>query len=246
MGTDEHRHVRARRALRPCAPRLGAHHGRGIPLRILRDRRTRPRSGHRGAHPIDARPGGHQCRRPGPRRRMRDRPPGVRPRRGPRAASVLGITTSASGVAAATALAAGRGLDGATFEQRDGTDNGLDDGSFDVVWVLESSHLMRDKDGPAARVRAGPRPGGSPRAVRHHSQARHPVPRGAVRGVRTSRRSAEPSATPTWCLSTSTPRPSTACRDDDHRRLGHQPADAADLRRLAGQRRHARGPPAPR
>jgi 27-O-demethylrifamycin SV methyltransferase len=60
-------------------------------------------------------------------------------------ASVLGITTSASGVTAATALAADRGLDRARFEQRDGTDNGLDDNSFDVVWVLESSHLMRDK-----------------------------------------------------------------------------------------------------
>ena len=61
-------------------------------------------------------------------------------------ASVLGITTSASGVMAATALAADRGLDTASFEQRDGTDNGLDDNSFDVAWVLESSHLMRDKD----------------------------------------------------------------------------------------------------
>jgi 27-O-demethylrifamycin SV methyltransferase len=60
-------------------------------------------------------------------------------------ASVLGITTSASGVTAATALAADRGLDEARFEQRDGTDNGLDDNSFDVAWVLESSHLMRDK-----------------------------------------------------------------------------------------------------
>jgi 27-O-demethylrifamycin SV methyltransferase len=60
-------------------------------------------------------------------------------------ASVLGITTSAGGVAAATALAAERGLDGARFEQRDGTDNGLPDASFDVVWALESSHLMRDR-----------------------------------------------------------------------------------------------------
>jgi 27-O-demethylrifamycin SV methyltransferase len=58
---------------------------------------------------------------------------------------VVGITTSASGVAAATELAAGRGLTGAVFEQRDGTDNNLDDGTFDVVWVLESSHLMRDR-----------------------------------------------------------------------------------------------------
>jgi 27-O-demethylrifamycin SV methyltransferase len=61
-------------------------------------------------------------------------------------ASVLGITTSSSGVAAATALAAERGLGSAVFEQRDGTANGLADDSFDIVWVLESSHLMRDKD----------------------------------------------------------------------------------------------------
>ncbi len=60
-------------------------------------------------------------------------------------ASVLGITTSASGVAAATALAADRGVVTAHFEQRDGTANGLEDNSFDAVWVLESSHLMRDK-----------------------------------------------------------------------------------------------------
>ncbi len=60
-------------------------------------------------------------------------------------ATVLGITTSAGGVAAARALASGLGLDGARFEQRDGTDNGLPVGAFDVAWVLESSHLMRDR-----------------------------------------------------------------------------------------------------
>jgi 27-O-demethylrifamycin SV methyltransferase len=79
-----------------------------------------------------------------------------------RGAHVLGITTSASGVQAATALAADRqladrgsdranGSDGASaagsarFEQRDGTKTGLPDASFDVVWVLESSHLMRER-----------------------------------------------------------------------------------------------------
>jgi 27-O-demethylrifamycin SV methyltransferase len=75
-------------------------------------------------------------------------------------ASVLGITTSASGVAAAIALAAQRGLDNARFEQRDGTANGLADASFDVAWVLESSHLMGDRRGllsECARVLA---PGG--------------------------------------------------------------------------------------
>jgi cyclopropane fatty-acyl-phospholipid synthase-like methyltransferase len=60
-------------------------------------------------------------------------------------ARVLGITTSASGVQAATALAAERQLRDARFEQRDGTKNGLPDASFDVTWVLEASHLMRDR-----------------------------------------------------------------------------------------------------
>jgi 27-O-demethylrifamycin SV methyltransferase len=78
-----------------------------------------------------------------------------------RQARVLGITTSASGVAAATELAAERGLtDQVRFEPRDGTDNQLPDESFDVVWVLESSHLMRDRPallGECVRVLA---PGG--------------------------------------------------------------------------------------
>ena len=44
--------------------------------------------------------------------------------------------------------------------ERDGTDNGLGDGSFDVTWALESSHLMRDRKallGECTRVLA---PGG--------------------------------------------------------------------------------------
>jgi 27-O-demethylrifamycin SV methyltransferase len=75
-------------------------------------------------------------------------------------AEVLGITTSARGVAAATELAAARGAELARFEQRDGMDNGLEDSSFDVVWALESSHLMRDRPallGECVRVLA---PGG--------------------------------------------------------------------------------------
>ena len=75
-------------------------------------------------------------------------------------AQVLGITTSSQGVDAATALAAARGVGGARFEQRDGTANGLPDEQFDLAWVLESSHLMRDKRallGECARVLA---PGG--------------------------------------------------------------------------------------
>jgi 27-O-demethylrifamycin SV methyltransferase len=60
-------------------------------------------------------------------------------------ARVLGITNSSRGVEAATELATARGLGNAQFERRDGMDNGLPSGSFDVVWALESSHLMRDR-----------------------------------------------------------------------------------------------------
>jgi 27-O-demethylrifamycin SV methyltransferase len=75
-------------------------------------------------------------------------------------AQVLGITTSPRGVAAAAELAASRGVRNARFERRDGMDNGLESGSFDVVWALESSHLMRDRPallGECVRVLA---PGG--------------------------------------------------------------------------------------
>lgn len=73
---------------------------------------------------------------------------------------VLGITTSAVGVEAATARAAEAGLDHVSFEQRDGMDNGLPDESFDVVWALESSHLMRDRDAVLAECTRVLRPGG--------------------------------------------------------------------------------------
>lgn len=76
-------------------------------------------------------------------------------------ARVTGITTSPVGLAAARRRAAEAGLSARTrFELRDGMDNGFPDASFDRVWVLESSHLMRDRDrlvGECARVL---RPGG--------------------------------------------------------------------------------------
>jgi 27-O-demethylrifamycin SV methyltransferase len=73
---------------------------------------------------------------------------------------VLGITTSTVGVAEATARAAAEGLDGAQFELRDGTDNQLPDASFDRVWVLESSHLMRERQRLLAECARVLRPGG--------------------------------------------------------------------------------------
>jgi cyclopropane fatty-acyl-phospholipid synthase-like methyltransferase len=74
---------------------------------------------------------------------------------------VTGITTSAVGVEAATARAAAAGLGGrARFEERDGMDNGFPDESFDRVWALESSHLMRRRDRLVAECARVLRPGG--------------------------------------------------------------------------------------
>jgi 27-O-demethylrifamycin SV methyltransferase len=97
-------------------------------------------------------------------------------------ASVLGITTSASGVAAASALATQRGLAQARFELRDGTDNGLPDAAFDVAWVLESSHLMRDRDGLLSECVRVLAPGG--RLVLCDIIRKRQIPFAEVRGRR--------------------------------------------------------------
>lgn len=73
---------------------------------------------------------------------------------------VTGITTSGVGVDTARARAAALGLPDARFEQRDGTDNGFPDASFDRVWVLESAHLMRERDRLIAECARVLRPGG--------------------------------------------------------------------------------------
>ena len=74
--------------------------------------------------------------------------------------SVLGITTSEVGVAAATERARAAGLAGARFEIRDGTDNGLPDESFDRVWIMESSHLMPNRQDLLSESARVLRPGG--------------------------------------------------------------------------------------
>jgi cyclopropane fatty-acyl-phospholipid synthase-like methyltransferase len=73
---------------------------------------------------------------------------------------VVGITTSAVGVDTARARTAEAAVGAVTFEQRDGTDNGFDDASFDRVWVMESAHLMRDKDALVSECARVLRPGG--------------------------------------------------------------------------------------
>jgi len=76
-------------------------------------------------------------------------------------AFVTGITTSAAGVAAAQDRARAEGVtDRATFQLGDGEANGLPDASFDVVWVLESSHLMRDRQALMTECGRVLRPGG--------------------------------------------------------------------------------------
>jgi cyclopropane fatty-acyl-phospholipid synthase-like methyltransferase len=59
---------------------------------------------------------------------------------------VLGISTSAVGIASAEARASERGLgDRVRFLLRDATNSGLPEQSFDRIFALESAHLMSDK-----------------------------------------------------------------------------------------------------
>jgi 27-O-demethylrifamycin SV methyltransferase len=61
--------------------------------------------------------------------------------------TISAISESARGIELARDACRLKGLsDRVTFHQRDALDNGFPDGSFDVVWVMESSHLMRDKE----------------------------------------------------------------------------------------------------
>ncbi len=73
---------------------------------------------------------------------------------------VLGITNSQIGVDFATGRAAELGVSAASFELRDGTDNGLPDESFDRVWALESSHLMADRKALVSESARVLKPGG--------------------------------------------------------------------------------------
>ena len=60
---------------------------------------------------------------------------------------ISGISISGRGIEIAEQACRRRGLsERVAFHQRDALDNGFADGSFDVVWVMESSHLMRDKE----------------------------------------------------------------------------------------------------
>ncbi len=76
-------------------------------------------------------------------------------------ASSVGITTSPVGVATAQELSEAAGLsDQVSFEQRDATANKFPDESFDRVWILESSHLMRDRQALVSEAVRVLKPGG--------------------------------------------------------------------------------------
>jgi cyclopropane fatty-acyl-phospholipid synthase-like methyltransferase len=75
---------------------------------------------------------------------------------------ISGISNSGRGIEKARAEALRRGLAGrVAFHQRDALDNGFGEESFDVVWVMESSHLMRDKELLCAESHRVLRPGGT-------------------------------------------------------------------------------------
>ncbi len=98
-------------------------------------------------------------------------------------ARVTGITTSAVGVASARRRATVEGIDSlVSFEERDGMDNGFPEESFDRVWVLESSHLMRERDSLIAECARVLRPGG--RLVLCDIMLRRPMPFDEVRRLR--------------------------------------------------------------
>ena len=98
-------------------------------------------------------------------------------------ARVTGITTSAAGIAAARARAAAAGLESlTTFEQRDGMDNGFGGATFDRIWVLESSHLMRDRGALITECARVLRPGG--RLVLCDIVLQRPMPFAEVRRLR--------------------------------------------------------------
>lgn len=60
--------------------------------------------------------------------------------------SITGITTSPKGVEEARLECQHRGYqENVRFEVRDALENGFEDESFDIAWVMESSHLMKDK-----------------------------------------------------------------------------------------------------
>lgn len=74
---------------------------------------------------------------------------------------ISGISTSEAGIAQAQKESRNRGYDGKVrFRVGDGLNNGFEDEAFDVVWVMESSHLMPNKKKLLAECFRVLKPGG--------------------------------------------------------------------------------------
>lgn len=74
---------------------------------------------------------------------------------------ITGISISSRGIAIAGKKSRDLGVsDRVAFLQRDALATGLPDRSFDIAWIMESSHLMRDKPGLVAETDRVLRPGG--------------------------------------------------------------------------------------
>jgi cyclopropane fatty-acyl-phospholipid synthase-like methyltransferase len=75
--------------------------------------------------------------------------------------AISGISISGRGIELARDTCRRKGLSHRiAFHRRDALDNGFSEGAFDVVWVMESSHLMRDKERLLAESHRVLRPGG--------------------------------------------------------------------------------------
>jgi 27-O-demethylrifamycin SV methyltransferase len=75
---------------------------------------------------------------------------------------ITGISISGRGIQIAEEASRRKGLaDRVAFHRRDALDNGFPDASFDVAWVMESSHLMPDKERLCAECHRVLRPGGT-------------------------------------------------------------------------------------
>ncbi len=75
--------------------------------------------------------------------------------------AIDGISTSERGVHLAAAAARERGYDRVRFKVADGLDNGFPDETFDIVWIMEASHLIYDKRRLFRECRRVLEPGGT-------------------------------------------------------------------------------------
>jgi 27-O-demethylrifamycin SV methyltransferase len=59
--------------------------------------------------------------------------------------AIDGITTSERGVQIASATSEEKGYQDVRFKVADGINNGFPDNTFDIVWIMEATHLIADK-----------------------------------------------------------------------------------------------------